>query len=117
MQEIATEKARRNFRRLLDDAEDGEHFIITKYGEGVAALIPIMWWQGAASLTEEMHLAFEAGAPPAPEKWRELGARASALFALIPAEGAFVSSRELRGWTPDDAKSVPLTHDKPEQGS
>lgn len=112
MQEIASEEVRRNFRRVVDDAEDEEHFIITKYGQGVAALVPVVWWQGVMHQLEGMHMALQADAPL--EKWRELAQHAEVLLALVPGEGEFVPSRELRGVK---AGIVPLSPAAEDEGT
>jgi antitoxin (DNA-binding transcriptional repressor) of toxin-antitoxin stability system len=54
VQEMSSEEARRDWRRLLSDTERGVHTEITRYGEGVAAVVPCEWMDEVTFLLAAM---------------------------------------------------------------
>jgi len=49
MREIQASEARTHLPRLLDAAERGETFIITRHGRAIARIVPEAGWQQAWS--------------------------------------------------------------------
>lgn len=43
MDSYSSEAARKDWRRILNKVDRGEHVTITRYGEPVAAVVPIDW--------------------------------------------------------------------------
>jgi len=52
MQEMSSEEARRNFRRVLNDAEHDKPTAITRWGEPVAVVVPAEWYTLAVAFLE-----------------------------------------------------------------
>ena len=52
MDEVTSEEARRNFRRILNDAEYGRPTVVTRYGEPVAVVVDPDWYHMAVALME-----------------------------------------------------------------
>ena len=49
MRESSSDDARRNFRRLLNDVEHGEHVVVLRYGQQSAVVVPADWYEQARS--------------------------------------------------------------------
>lgn len=129
MQSMSSDEARRNFRRLLSDTERGTHTEITRWGEGVAAVVPCAWMDDVIMLLAGLHQAAAAWDLHVPiDTLREVAKTAdSLLFPAIDEEhAAYVEEltrlhvedleRKLRD-KPEPGGSVPLTHDDPDQGT
>ena len=140
MREMTSEDARRNFRRLLNETEDGQHTEITRYNEGAAAVVPVEWVDDVIRIFSQLHQV-EAGwdiyVPV--ELLREIARAAAAI--LPPALGGemageledetqqYVSALKTGSGSLRDHKSdchcdlcrslpgriVPLPHDAPDQ--
>lgn len=54
MQSKTSEEARREFRRLLTDTQRGIHTEITRYNEGVAAVVPVEWMDDIISILRDL---------------------------------------------------------------
>jgi hypothetical protein len=52
MQEMSSDEARRSFRRLLSDTENGQLTTINRYSEPVAVVVPVEWFLFASVLIE-----------------------------------------------------------------
>ena len=83
MQSKTSEEARRDFRRLLTDTQRGIHTEITRYNEGVAAVVPVEWMDEMIRILRDLRQV-EAGwdiyVPV--ERLREI---AKAAAAILPA--------------------------------
>lgn len=83
MQSKTSEEARRDFRRLLTDTQRGIHTEITRYNEGVAAVVPVEWMDEMIHILRDLRQV-EAGwdihVPV--ERLREI---AKAAAAILPA--------------------------------
>jgi len=49
VRESSSDDARRNFRRLLNDVEHGEHVVVLRYGQQSAVVVPADWYEQARS--------------------------------------------------------------------
>ena len=52
MRQSSSEDARRNFRKLLSDAEHGECIEIQRYGFTAAVVVPPAWFREAKALMD-----------------------------------------------------------------
>ena len=53
MDSYSSEGARREWRRILNKVDRGEQVEITRYGETIAAVVPIEWRDKAAAALAE----------------------------------------------------------------
>ena len=60
MKQVGSEEARRTFRDLLDDAQQGESAEITRNGKPIAILVPVGWHKDAEAALARTGEAVEA---------------------------------------------------------
>ena len=66
MEQYTSEEARREWRRILNKVDHGEHIEVTRYGEPVAVMVPIAWHRsmlavkkGVLAFTRDSHTAHQ----------------------------------------------------------
>jgi len=66
MEQYTSEEARREWRRILNQVDHGEHIEVTRYGEPVAVMVPISWHRsmlavkkGVLAFTRDSHTAHQ----------------------------------------------------------
>ena len=47
MEQFGSEEARRNFRRILNDVERGDHVGVHRYSKPLAIVVPAEWYEKA----------------------------------------------------------------------
>ena len=55
MRQIRSEEARRGFRDLLDEVQQGEFVEVLRYDKPVAVLVPASWFRTANALKNGVH--------------------------------------------------------------
>ncbi len=70
MDQYTSEEARREWRRILNKVDHGERVGITRYGESAAIMVPVEWYDEAATA-----LAATKKKPPRSwsDGWTDLG--------------------------------------------
>lgn len=54
MRQSSSDDARRNFRRLLNDVEHGEHVEVMRYGQPAAVIVPPGWYEEIDGLLADL---------------------------------------------------------------
>lgn len=53
--QVSSDEARRRWRDLLDEAQQGETAEITRSGKPVAVLVPVAWYRNALAIGRGIH--------------------------------------------------------------